>query len=205
MATPAGGPAEAAQSRAASSSAESSLVRNDIKAGEGKASFGDGDALIAQHGFDLLLRACAKRPGDDLAQHHVLAEFAEIQASAHVGFFEWKVDAKLLLVVPVAVLCVEECVDGGLVRTAKWRSPFLVIDRFYHLGVNVKPERYAAMTVSVVAPQDGVVPSLAKAEDAMGKCHLLFPCAKASAESRIGLCDSPKLKWIIEVVERGYL
>jgi hypothetical protein len=50
-----------------------------------------------------------------------------------------------------------------------------------------------------------VVPTPAKAEDAVVVCHASLPTAKASAQSRVGLSDGPKLKWIVEVVERGYL
>jgi len=80
------------------------LVRDDIESVDGKAPFGDSDMLIAQGGFDLVLRGRTEWSGDDLAQHHVLVEVAEIQPRSCVAFFESCVDADFFLVLPVAVL-----------------------------------------------------------------------------------------------------
>jgi hypothetical protein len=184
---------------------ESSFVLDDIESVESKPSFGNGDVLIAERFFDLVLLDSTEWSGDDLAQRHALVEVAEIQACGYVAFFESRKDTDFLLVLPVAVLRVEERMKGGLVHSAEWWSYLGVGDASCHAGVNVKPERYTSVAVGVVAPENGVVPTLAEAQDSIAAGNLFFPVAKAPAERWVGLCYGPQFKRIIEIVEGGYL
>ena len=122
-----------------------------------------------------------------------------------VTFLKSCEDPHFFLVLPIAVLGVEECVKGSFINSAKCRPSFGIVDLLCDAGGDVEPQRNAPVAVGVVAPKDGVVPSLAEAQNSICAGNLLFPSPKAAAEFRVGLCNGPQFERIVEIVECSYL